>query len=370
MIPEILTACFLACYAGIALWLANGMRKPYRKREDCPRVSLVVPARNEEETLPPLLESLLELDYPPEKLQILIANDQSEDRTAEVAESYRARFRCDYQVIHATDEGNPNLRGRVRPIAQALDHATGEIYCITDADCVVPPTWVRAVARYFTEGIGLVGGITLPHPRAIRGRLFGILETLDWAFLLGASSTLSGRGHSQAIIGNNLSLSRQAYEAAGTYRNIPFSVTEDLALMQAVQSTGRFRAILPADSEILVRTRPLSSFAALISQRRRWLKGSARIKSFGLFILTYGLLVHLTWPLWFLLFGLYGFLPFALLLFGDGAVILRVLGLARQRPLLAFLPFYPIYAFIYPLTLLATYLFTRRVKWKGRVYGK
>ena len=369
MVLEIVFTLFAVCYTGIAIWLAIGMLKPYRYRGGCPRVSVVVPARNEEHNLPALLDSLLRLDYPKENLQILIANDQSEDRTLEVAESYKDRFQCDYQVINSYDEENPNLRGRVRPIAQALDHATGDIFCITDADCVVPPTWVRAVQRCFADGVGLVGGITLPHRDAIRGNLFGLMETLDWAFLLGASATLSSRGHSQAIIGNNLSLSREAYQAAGTYRNIPFSITEDLALMQAIQETGRFRAILPADAATLMRTQPLSSFAALISQRRRWLKGSARIKGFGLFVLAYGFLAHLTWPLWFLFSGFFGFLCFAILLAGDGAVIHRVLKLARQRTLIAFLPLYPIYAFAYPLVLAVSYLFTRRVKWKGRVYG-
>lgn len=369
MVFEIIFTLFVVCYTGIAIWLAVGMLKPYRHREGCPCVSVVVPARNEEHNLPPLLDSFLKLDYSKENLQILIANDQSDDRTFEVAESYKDRFQCDYRVINSYDEENPNLRGRVRPIAQALDHATGDIYCITDADCIVPPTWVRAVTRYFADGVGLVGGITLPHREAIRSNFFGVMETLDWAFLLGASATLSSRGHSQAIIGNNLSLSREAYEAAGTYRKIPFSVTEDLALMQAIQDTGRFRAILPADAATLMRTQPLSSFAALISQRRRWLKGSARIKGMGLFVLAYGFLAHLIWPLCFVFAGAYGFLCFAILLAGDGAVIYRVLKLAKQRALIALLPLYPIYAFIYPLVLAVSYLFTRRVKWKGRIYG-
>lgn len=370
MILEILVTLFAVCYTGIAIWLASGMLRPYRRREDCPKVSIVVPARDEEHNLPTLLESLLQLDYPRENLQVIIANDQSEDRTREVAESYRDRFECDYRVIDAFDEGTANLRGRVCPIAQALDHATGDIFCITDADCVVPPTWVQAVTRYFADGVGLVGGITLPHRDSIQGNPIAALETLDWAFLLGASAMLSGRGHSQAIIGNNLSVSREAYEAAGTYRNIPFSVTEDLALMHAIQETGRFRTILPADSETLMRTRPISSLPALISQRRRWLKGGAKIKGVGFFVLAYGFLVHLTWPLWFLLFGPLGFLWLAILLLGDGVVINRVLKMARQRYLLALLPFYALYAFAYLLTLAATYLFTRRVKWKGRIYGK
>ncbi len=370
MIPEILVTLFALCYMGIAIWLAAGMLGPYRKREGCPKVSVVVPARDEEDNLPALLESLLQLDYPHEKLQVLIANDESEDRTREIAESYRDRFKCDYRVIDVVEEDCPNLRGRVRPIAQAIDHATGDIFCITDADCVVPRTWVRAVVRYFADGVGLVGGITLPRPETLRGNPIAVIETLDWAFLLGASATLSGRGHSQAIIGNNLSLSREAYEAAGTYRDIPFSITEDLALMHAVQETGRFRAILPADSETLMRTRPIPSLPALISQRRRWLKGGAKIKGFGFFVLAYGFLAHLLWPLWFLLFGLYGFFWLAVLLVGDGAVIYRALKLAGQRHLIVLLPFYPIYAFTYPVILVITYFFTRRIKWKGRLYGK
>lgn len=369
MILEIISALFVICYTGIAIWLAAGMQRPYRRRENHPKVSIVIPARNEEDNLPILLDSLLQLDYPSDKLQVIIANDQSDDRTREIAESYEARFQCDYKVIDAFDEGNANLRGRVRPIAQAIDHATGDIFCITDADCVVPSSWIRAVTSYFVDDIGLVGGITLPHKSAAQKNLFAALETLDWAFLLGASSTLSGRGHSQAIIGNNLSISREAYEAAGTYRNIPFSITEDLALLNAVQGTGRFRSVLPADRETLMRTRPIASFPGLISQRRRWLKGGAKIKGFGLFVLIYGYLAHVTWPLWFLLFGVSGFIWLAILLLGDGAVIYRVFKLAKQRRIITLLPLYPLYAFVYPLTITISYLFTHRVKWKGRTYS-
>ncbi len=370
MILEITLFLFIVCYAAIAWWLAAGMKRPYHHRDDFPKVSIVIPARDEERDLPALLESLLKLDYPSDKLQILIANDESQDRTREVAEAYRERFQCDYQIIDVFDEDNENLQGRVRPIAQALDHATGDIFCMTDADCVVPPSWIRGVTRYFGDDIGLVGGITLPFREAARKNLITALETLDWAFLLGASATLSGRGHSQTIIGNNLSISREAYEAIGTYRNVPFSINEDLALMQAVQKTGRFRAILPADSETLMRTRPIPSFRALISQRRRWFKGGNRIKSFGLFVLIYGFLAHLTLPLWFFLFDISGFLWYAVLALGDGAVIWRVLKLSEQRRLIIFLLFYPIYAFAYPFTIVLSYAFTRRIKWKGRVYGK
>ncbi len=370
MILEITLLLFIVCYAVIAIWLAAGMRKPYHLRDGFPKVSIVIPARDEERDLPALLESLLRLDYPSDKLQILIANDESEDRTREVAEAYQERFQCDYRVIDAYDENNKNLQGRVRPIAQALDHATGDIFCMTDADCVVPPSWVRGVTRYFGDSVGLVGGITLPFREAARKNLVTALETLDWAFLLGASSTLSGRGQTQTIIGNNLSISREAYEAIGTYRNVPFSINEDLALMQAVQKTGRFRAIFPADSETLMRTRPIPSFRALISQRRRWFKGGNRIRSFGLFVLIYGFLAHLTLPLWFLLFDISGFLWYAVLAIGDGAVIWRVLKLSGQRRLIIFLLFYPIYAFAYPFTIALSYAFTRRIKWKGRIYGK
>ena len=72
----------------VAALIAHGIHNDYHVRPDLPELSIVVPARNEERHLGDLLNSLLALDYPAERLQIVVINDQSTDRTREVAESF------------------------------------------------------------------------------------------------------------------------------------------------------------------------------------------------------------------------------------------------------------------------------------------
>jgi cellulose synthase/poly-beta-1,6-N-acetylglucosamine synthase-like glycosyltransferase len=84
-----------------ALLLMRGITRSYKRRTDEPFISIVVPVRNEEANLASLLDSLLKLDYPTHKMEIILVNDESEDRTRDIALSNASRFACSYRVIDA-----------------------------------------------------------------------------------------------------------------------------------------------------------------------------------------------------------------------------------------------------------------------------
>lgn len=364
----LLLLLFIAClpYILIAAYLSRGIHHHYQTRDDLPPVSVIVPARNEEKHLAELLDSLLAADYPPDRMEIIIVNDESEDRTREIALSYEERFRCRFEVHDVVNVPGDKLILKTRPLAQGLDHATGEILLMTDADCVVPPGWVRGMASFFTPDTGMVCGTTLPHPTLHAKHPLTWFETLDWMFLLGTSAGLSGTGHPQALIGNNYAVRRETYLSIGTFRGLPFTDIDDIALLNAVKQSGKWKVVFPADPSVRIFTRPLQSIGEVARQRRRWMKGFGHTNWSGKFVIIFGTITHVTMPVWPFLLGWSFLLPFAFLILGDAMVLGKMLRHYRLTRMIGLIPFYPLFACTYGLGVIYLLLSSRKVPWKGR----
>jgi 1,2-diacylglycerol 3-beta-glucosyltransferase len=366
LILLLLLIAFYAAYALAAAYLSRGIHNSYEMRGDTAKASVIIPVRNEEDCLGELLDSLLEVDYPPNKLEIIVVNDQSTDRTREIALSYQDRFRCRYEVHDVVDEPDGRLVLKTRPLAQGLDRASGEIALMTDADCVVPKSWVRSVASYFTDGVAMVCGTTIPNPNHHAVYPLTWFETVDWLFLLGSSAALSGQGEPQALIGNNYAVSLRAYRELGTFRSLSFSALDDIAMMEAVKRRRNWRVVFPADAGVQVFTRPLQSLGELVKQRRRWMKGAAHVDWLGRSVLGFGIATHVLLPFWPFLCGWWSLVPLALLMAGDGSVLIRMLEHHRRKRLWPMVPLYPIFAAVYGIGMVTLLVFNRRVKWKER----
>ncbi|MFC4404950.1 glycosyltransferase family 2 protein [Gracilibacillus xinjiangensis] len=96
-----------------------------------PSVSILIPAHNEEVVIEDTLEAMSKLNYPLEKLQVLIINDNSSDRTGEICESYAERFPY-IQVIHTKPPHGG--KGKSAALNNGLEYANGEVICVYDAD--------------------------------------------------------------------------------------------------------------------------------------------------------------------------------------------------------------------------------------------
>jgi cellulose synthase/poly-beta-1,6-N-acetylglucosamine synthase-like glycosyltransferase len=355
-------------YVCVATVIAGGIHSRYKRRLDHPTVSVVIPARNEEQTISDLLESLLDVDYPSEQLEVVLVNDQSTDRTREIAEGFQGRFRCRFEIFDVEPEQNSSLRAKTRPLAQGIDRAHGEFVLMPDADNRVPRNWVKCMISFFADDVGMVCGTTLPDPHRQSRQLLTALETVDAALLLGTCAGFSGLDKTQALIGSNFAVRRSAYEQIGTYRSLDYHEIEDLALLHALQATGKWKAVFPAEGDTLLLTMPHRSLLDLIHQRRRWMGGWHRLKPAIRAALTIAIVAHIVWPLlllvplsWF--FGLYG-----LLVFGDSLVAAQMLHRYRRTRFIPLLLFYPVFAAVYAVPLLLLMATRREVKWKERAY--
>ena len=211
-----------------------------------PKVSVIAAARNEEHNIGACIESLTRLKYPKDKLEIIIVDDNSTDATLNIIRSFADKHSHVRALNGKQTVGN--LRGKANAIAQGIDGSSGEIILMTDADCVVPPTWVQTTVRHYTKDIGVVAGLTLLQPVG----WFAGMQSLDWAYILAVASAAMGLKNPLSCIGNNFSFRKKAYDEVGGYRGTKFSVTEDFALFKAITLSGRWGYKYPLEKESLV----------------------------------------------------------------------------------------------------------------------
>ncbi len=326
-----------------------------------PAVSVIVAARNEEESLGDCLASLYNLDYPADKLELIIVDDGSTDRTPEIIASFVAHNPQLRSVTTAAPVGN--LRGKTNAVARGIEISGGEILMFTDADCTVPPEWVRETVRSFDDRTGIVGGFTLlGAARAMEG-----MQTLDWIFLFAIASAAAGWNLPLTAVGTNLSVRRRAYDASGGYRAIPFSVTEDYALVQAILRRTDYGIRYPLNPRCVVRSRACAGWGQLYRQKQRWSVGGLDMVPRGFVAMAIGWAAKAC-----VLAGLLGgaavpaLLLFLLLAAGELAFIAHPLRRFKAFRFLRYYPAFQLYFFVYVLVLPAVAYLSRKVVWKER----
>ncbi|WP_368653461.1 glycosyltransferase [Ornithinibacillus sp. 4-3] len=110
---------------------------------DLPTVSILIPAHNEEVVIEKTIQSMLELNYPKQKLEVIIINDNSSDATGIIADSYARK----YSFVHVLHNQPPvGGKGKSGALNAGLKIATGEYIIVYDADNTPEPNAVRNLA--------------------------------------------------------------------------------------------------------------------------------------------------------------------------------------------------------------------------------
>ena len=376
-----LLATVAVVYAAFVGWCAWRVRtapgeeasggEPDRARgagEEWPHVAVLVAARDEEASIARCLDALLAQDYPADRLQIIVADDHSTDRTAEIVQRYASPLAPEatprVRLVSVPDPDGP-LCGKPLAIHTALGATDAPVLLVTDADCAPPEAWVRGLVGSLGPDVGLTGGLTLMEART----RFEAAQSLDWSYLLGVASALTEAGLPATAMGNNLAFRREAYDAVGGYPGLPFSVTEDYALFKAIADQGLWRVRFPLRASTRVRTLPARSFSHAYRQRRRWARGGMRAGPTLWAAYALAHLAHVVPLLGLALAPAAGLVALAVKLGADAlllsAVTSRIEGdQLRAGSFLAFEGF----LFLYMTTLPLALLLAPKIRWKGRTH--
>ena len=203
---DIITAIvtvYSCLYILVTVVIAAGILRFRRQKPPgvLPCVSIIVCARNEEQSIRQCIESLIKLDYPPDSIEIILVDDESGDATRSIMEDYGRRF--SHIRVLSTEHESRDLPGKQRPLNLGIRESHGEIILVTDADCAVQPGWVRGhIAGYRNPKIGITGGITAVSDEY--RSLFARIQGAELVSKLGVAMGSAGLGLPQTVMGLSL----------------------------------------------------------------------------------------------------------------------------------------------------------------------
>lgn len=227
--------------------------------EELPKVSLIIPFRNEAENLPSLLNSVSNLNYPEDKLDIIFVDDNSDDEGSKIIRDF----------------GGSNIRiiecggaGKKRAIQTAVETADSEIFAITDADCRHNSVWLRTLISAFEEDTGFVAAPALFNSS---GSFFDELQRIEFAGIVIASAGLIGIGQPFTCSAANIAFRKKAFEDAEGYKgNEGILSGDDEFLMQKIAYSTDWSVKYAAGNALTVFTKANAGVGDFINQRSRW----------------------------------------------------------------------------------------------------
>jgi glycosyltransferase involved in cell wall biosynthesis len=254
----------LVLFGFIALfWLTHGLRVAYgafrlpwlkdfprAADADCPRISLLFAARDEEEKLPAALATLMEIDYA--NLEVIAVDDRSKDATGRILDEFAAAHPR-LRVVHVT-ELPPGWLGKPHALQEAFEVSTGDWLLFTDADVRFKPDVLR-------RAITLANSRALDHLTLLSDvEMVGFWETVlltffGMAFHISSDPSRASQPNSRFYVGIGAFqlLKRSAYEASGTHRRLAMEVVDDMKLGKIVKQSGFRSGAGVAQGSITVR---------------------------------------------------------------------------------------------------------------------
>jgi chlorobactene glucosyltransferase len=339
-------------------------------------LSVIIPARNEADTIASVVRSILGSNYEP--LELIVVDDRSTDGTASIVQELGADKRL--RLIRG-DELPEGWYGKPWACLQGYRHATGELLLFTDSDTRHQPELLeRAVGALRSNRADLV--TVSPTQRCVTFWERIIMPQIWFLLALRYSPARVNRAtRARDVIANGqfILTTRAAYEAAGTHEAVRHEVAEDLALAQTYLRRGL--KLHFAFAERLMETRMYRGLASLIEgwSKNIYLGGRrsfpdeplprALVPVMLASAMLFWLLPSVTLLMSALLPGLDNLAPAALAASILGAVFWMLICFGMRIPAL--------YGLGYPLgALMALYISlrsswrgARTVEWRGRVYG-
>jgi len=227
-----------------------------------PFLSIIVPVKNGERVLPRLMKSLLNLDYPKDRMEIILVEDGSHDNSYNLCLEYAKMYPNLVKVLHKSES-----KGKPDALNFALKHASGNILAFFDVDSVVEQDALkRAIKLLVRPDVAAVQQRTasLNYSQNILTRLIYIEETFS-------SIILEGRNVLKLFIpltGNCMFIKREIIEKVGGWN--AESLTEDAELSVRLLKEG---FIIIYDNKVGTYQEAPTSLKNFIRQRMRWYRG-------------------------------------------------------------------------------------------------
>jgi cellulose synthase/poly-beta-1,6-N-acetylglucosamine synthase-like glycosyltransferase len=230
------------------------------------KITVIIPARNEEQHIGLCLQSILNQTYSSNLFEIIVVDDHSTDRTALIVQSFNQQhIRC----IALKDYVQKGLNAyKKKAIEIAIAQSSGDLIVTTDADCTMGKNWLRTIVAFYEK----YQPAFIAAPVAIDGRSFlGIFQSLDFMTLQGITGASVYKNIHSMCNGANLAYEKKAFYEVGGFAGIDHIASgDDMLLMHKLYTRYPARVLFLKSKEVIVTTEAMSSWKGFFNQRIRW----------------------------------------------------------------------------------------------------
>ncbi|MGM9474771.1 glycosyltransferase family 2 protein [Pedobacter sp. GSP4] len=244
------------------------------------KVSIIVAARNEEANIAKTINDLIAQQYPKALTEIIIIDDHSTDRTAEIVISYAAEK---VKLIKLNEDRALNSYKK-KAIQTAIGTCSGDLIITTDADCRMGENWLATIVELYEQKKYKM--ISSPVAYFQEKSFFERLQSLEFLYLIGLGASTIGNKQPSTCNGANLAYEKTTFYEVGGFQGIDdLASGDDELLLHKIASKYPDRIGFLKNREAIVYTHAKENLRAFIQQRKRWASKSTRYKNKAIIVL-------------------------------------------------------------------------------------
>jgi cellulose synthase/poly-beta-1,6-N-acetylglucosamine synthase-like glycosyltransferase len=233
------------------------------------RITVIIPARNEEKNIQACLDSLCKQDFPKELLEIIVADDHSTDITAAIVKRYSDQGISLLSLEKEMSGVDARGGSKKAALAAGIKKASGTLIITTDADCIFPQQWLSTLVAFYEVNKPVF--IAAPVKFSQEQNALHIFQSLDFLSLQGiTAASVFSRFHTMCN-GANLAYEKKVFEEAGGFAGIDqIASGDDMLLMHKIYLFHPDKVMYCLSPDTIVDTKPAESVKAFLNQRIRW----------------------------------------------------------------------------------------------------
>ena len=232
------------------------------------KISIIIPARNEEENIGYCLQSIIEQSYPAHLFEVLVVDDHSTDNTAAIIKSYASN---NVKLISLKDylSANEINSYKKKAIEISIQQSNGELIVTTDADCIFPKNWLTTIASFYESKRPAF--IVMPVLISYGKKMIEVFQSLDFMTLQGITGASVHEKFHSMCNGANLAYTKEAFIAVNGFKGIDnIASGDDMLLMHKIYNQFPNNIEYLKSREVIVTTNPVSTIQEFFNQRIRW----------------------------------------------------------------------------------------------------
>lgn len=226
------------------------------------KISVIIPARNEEENIGQLLQALQKQTYPAALIEVIVIDDHSTDRTVAIARQFSP-----VKLIQLKDDGINSYKKKA--IETGIAAATGELIVTTDADCLPTKDWLKTIASFKEEKQSVF--IAAPVVIDSNSSFLEIFQGMDFMVLQGITGAAVYKKKLSMCNGANLSYEKKTFHQVNGFTGVDHIASgDDMLLMHKIWKQVPDKVHYLKSRAAIVSTKPMKTWKTFFNQRIRW----------------------------------------------------------------------------------------------------